>query len=345
MAASNVQTWLERYWYGSRPVWVLLPLQPLYSLLGVLRRFLYRRGLKASWRAPVPVLVVGNLSVGGTGKTPLTIALVEAAQTLNLRVGVISRGYGRKSDATTVLQPSSMPDEVGDEPLLIFQRSGAPVAVASKRVDAAKALLATGHFDLLIADDGLQHYALQRDLECVVVDGQRSFGNGWQLPCGPLREPVSRLALADAVVVNKRSDTVTIEVPAKLPAELPIVEMQLKGDVLVNLLSGESKLLTAFNGQAVAAMAGIGNPQAFFDRLSKDGLLVDALSFPDHHSFTVADLPQATTVVMTEKDAVKLKPLAHSQCWYMPVSAQLPVGFATQLIQQTIAAFEPIKRA
>lgn len=337
MASSSAQTWLERYWYGTCPVWLLLPLQPLYGFVGIVRRFLYRTGLKSSWRAPVPVLVVGNLSVGGTGKTPLTIALVEAAQSLGLRVGVISRGYGRKTNTTIVLQSASLPDEVGDEPLLIFQRCGTAVAVASKRADAAKALLNSATFDILIADDGLQHYALQRDVECVVVDGQRGFGNGWQLPCGPLREPVSRLELADAVVINKRGGS---SVAVELPATVESVDMRLQGDVLVNLLSGESKPVADFSHHAVTAMAGIGNPQAFFDRLTNDGLLVEPLVFPDHHDFVADDLPQNAVVVMTEKDAVKLRPLAHSGCWYMPVTAQLPAQFATLLIQKTIAAFQ-----
>ncbi|MDD9893812.1 MAG: tetraacyldisaccharide 4'-kinase [Gammaproteobacteria bacterium] len=338
---AKLTAWIERSWYGSRPFWPMLLLQPLYVAVTAFRRWAYATKLFSAWKAPVPVLVVGNISIGGTGKTPLTIALVEEAQTMGLRVGVVSRGYGRDNELTRVLKADDSATVVGDEPLLIFQRTSAPAAVASKRSDAAKALLAEQQLDLLIADDGLQHYALARDAEVVVVDSQRGFGNGWQLPSGPLREPQQRLNKADAVVINQRGgqhEQFSHELALSTP-------MTLAPGELVNVVTGERLSLGSFKDQSVIAIAGIGNPQVFYDGLAKLGMNVEPLYFQDHHVFTDRDLPGLEkTIVMTEKDAVKLAPIAkakqHHNCWYIPVTATLNEGFAEALIRKTLDSYK-----
>jgi tetraacyldisaccharide 4'-kinase len=340
-----VSEWVERSWYSRWPLWLLLPLQPVYVLYGWLRRLAYRLGAKQAWQAPVPVLVVGNISVGGTGKTPLTIALIEAAQALQLRVGVVSRGYGRNNDDTILIGEQHGPAEVGDEPLLIQRRTGAAVAVAPKRRDAVQCLLAQTDVNFIIADDGLQHYALDRDAEVVVVDSQRGLGNGWQLPCGPLREPASRLSNADAVVINQRGGAFTLESQPALQSS-----MQLEGQTLLNLVTDESAPLSAFSSKTVTAIAGIGNPAVFYRQLETQGLSVKPIFFADHHAFSADDLPNnGECVIMTEKDAIKLAPIAatqdHRDCWYLPVSANLAPGFAAQLIQTTQTAFEKRRSA
>jgi tetraacyldisaccharide 4'-kinase len=332
--------WVEQGWYSQKPLWPLLPLQPLYVITGLLRRWAYRVGLKKSWRAPVPVLVVGNISVGGTGKTPLTIALIKAAQAKQLKVGVVSRGYGRLTQGTLQIQPQHSATDVGDEPLLIHQRTGAEVAVASKRKDAVQCLLNNTEVDFIIADDGLQHYALARNAEVVVIDNQRGLGNGWQLPCGPLREPASRLSQVDALVVNDRGGQYQSSISAPYSST-----MQLQGQTLINLVSGETKPLADFNGQSAIGIAGIGNPKVFYKQLAEQGIDVTASQFSDHHHFTASDLPAVDRcVVMTEKDAVKLRPIAaangHQQCWYLPVDAKLDEGFAEQLIETSLVKFQ-----
>lgn len=195
---------IERIWSGSSLVYLLLlPLSWLYGLVSGLIRLSYRCGLRKSWRAPVPVVIVGNLTAGGNGKTPMVIWLVEQLQQRGYRVGVVSRGYGGKSAVyPLVLDAQTTTRQAGDEPVLIYQRTGAPVAISPKRAEAVQALLNQGELDLIITDDGLQHYALQRDFELVVIDGVRRFGNGWWLPAGPMRERVSRLKTVDACVAN-----------------------------------------------------------------------------------------------------------------------------------------------
>lgn len=339
MATHKFQHWVEQGWYGKWPLWPFLLLQPLYVLTGLLRRLAYRLGLLSSWRAPVPVLVVGNITVGGTGKTPLTIALIQQAQKMGLTVGVVSRGYGRTSEETLVVTDESSPDMVGDEPLLIYQRTGAAVAVAKTRAEASQALLQNQSLDLIITDDGLQHYALARDAECIVIDSTRLFGNGWQLPSGPLREPLSRLHSAHAAVLNQRAEK-DVVLPS-LPVHLAISPMRLLGDQAVNILSGETQPLSSFASKPVVALAGIGNPEAFYTALRGFGLSLTGLEFPDHHAYQASDLPGGTqAVIMTEKDAVKIRGFATASCWYVPVTAQLADGFAETLIHTALDNFK-----
>ncbi|MEB7883226.1 tetraacyldisaccharide 4'-kinase [Serratia fonticola] len=317
---------IERIWSGSSLVYLLLlPLSWLYGLVSGLIRLSYRCGLRKSWRAPVPVVIVGNLTAGGNGKTPMVIWLVEQLQQRGYRVGVVSRGYGGKSAVyPLVLDAQTTTRQAGDEPVLIFQRTGAPVAISPKRAEAVQALLSQGKLDLIITDDGLQHYALQRDFELVVIDGVRRFGNGWWLPAGPMRERVSRLKTVDACVANGG---------VAQPGE---IAMKLQAQDAVNIASGERR--PAIELPHVVAMAGIGHPPRFFATLEKLGVEVDReVAFADHQEYNHGQLAalasQGQTLLMTEKDAVKCRAFAQPDWWYLPVEAVLPTEQAEQLLQ------------
>ncbi|EEG83849.1 tetraacyldisaccharide 4'-kinase [Proteus penneri ATCC 35198] len=222
---------IERIWSGKSWLYILLlPFSWLYGVITLLRRFAYQKGWLASWKAPVPVVIVGNLTAGGNGKTPIVIWLVEQLIQQGFKPGVVSRGYGGKSDHYPLLLTSNTsPAMAGDEPVLIHHRTGVPVAVAPNRRDAVKALLAQHELDVIITDDGLQHYALQRDYEIVVIDGLRRFGNGWWLPAGPMRERARRLKSVDAIIVNGGV------------SQGNEISMTLEGDIAVNLKTGEKK--------------------------------------------------------------------------------------------------------
>lgn len=317
---------IERIWSGSSLVYLLLlPLSWLYGLVSGLIRLSYRCGLRKSWRAPVPVVIVGNLTAGGNGKTPMVIWLVEQLQQRGYRIGVVSRGYGGKSAVyPLVLDAQTTTRQAGDEPVLIFQRTGAPVAISPKRAEAVQALLNQGKLDLIITDDGLQHYALQRDFELVVIDGVRRFGNGWWLPAGPMRERVSRLKTVDACVANGG---------VAQPGE---IAMKLQAQDAVNIASGERR--PAIELPHVVAMAGIGHPPRFFATLEKLGVEADReVAFADHQEYNHGQLAalasQGQTLLMTEKDAVKCRAFAQPDWWYLPVEAVLPTEQAEQLLQ------------
>jgi tetraacyldisaccharide 4'-kinase len=304
---------LEPVWYGASPLrWLLAPLSAVFWLVSWLRRLAYRRGLLQSIRLPVPVVVVGNLSAGGTGKTPLVIWLAAHLRERGHRPGILSRGYGGKSAAYPhLVTPDSDPVVVGDEPLLLSRRAGCPVVVDPDRARAGQWLLQREGCDVLIADDGLQHYRLARDLEIAVIDGRRRLGNGWVLPAGPLRETASRLRSVDLVVVNGEAR----------PDELA---MRLEPSELVAVHDARRRRpLATLAGQAVHAVAGIGNPERFFDLLRSQGALVDARPFPDHHAFAARDVEPAGDgpVIMTEKDAVKCERFAGARHWMLPVEA------------------------
>lgn len=307
---------IERIWSGkSWFYFLLLPFSWLYGAITLLRRFAYQKGWLSSWKASVPVVVVGNLTAGGNGKTPVVIWLVEQLIQQGFKPGVVSRGYGGKSDHYPLLLTSeTTPAMAGDEPVLIYHRTGAPVAVAPNRRDAVKALLAQYELDVIITDDGLQHYALQRDYEIVVIDGQRRFGNGWWLPAGPMRERASRLHSVDAIIVN-----------GGLSQDNEIA-MVLAGDIVVNLKTGEKKPVQQI-AKAVA-IAGIGHPPRFFNSLREKGIeLILIKAFSDHSDYSAKELQDLTpfneTLIMTEKDAVKCQHFAQDNWWYLPVSAEL----------------------
>jgi tetraacyldisaccharide 4'-kinase len=327
-----LSAFLERCWYGRGPgTFLLLPLAFLFAAVSGLRRCLYRWHWLPVTRLPVPVVVVGNITVGGSGKTPLVIWLVERLRAAGLRPGVVSRGYGggvAGVAGVAAVHSDSPPAAVGDEPVLIARRTGCPVWVGRRRGEAALALLARHpEVDVVIADDGLQHYALHRDVELVVVDGRRGFGNGHLLPAGPLREPVRRLNGVDAVVVNGEQE-------CRFDSAAPAFGMALQGRAFWNLNTpGLVRDADQFKVERVEAVAGIGHPQRFFDHLRRLGLQVVGRAFPDHHAFRPADLP-AGTVLMTEKDAVKCAAWAPATAWALRIDACLEEGLQSLVIDK-----------
>ncbi len=318
--------WLDRYGYSLNLIAVLFwPISLLFGAAVRFRRWLYQRGLRSSAAIPVPVIVVGNISVGGAGKTPLVARLVELLREAGYQPGVISRGYGGQSaEWPRHVVADSDPRQVGDEPVLLARRCRCPMVVGPDRVAAAQTLLASSDCNVIISDDGLQHYRLRRDLEIAVVDGFRRFGNSACLPAGPLREPLSRLREVDFVVGNGA-------------ARGSEYLMCLRGDTAVNLADPYvSAALAGFRHGTVHAVAGIGDPGRFFDHLRRAGLRILEHPFPDHHVFCPKDLyfPEDMPVLMTEKDAVKCRLFAPEGCWYVPVSAQLESAFEQDLLNR-----------
>ncbi|ENZ8427766.1 tetraacyldisaccharide 4'-kinase [Klebsiella aerogenes] len=320
---------IARIWSGESPLWrLLLPLSWLYGLVSACIRLSYKLGWKKAWRAPVPVVVVGNLTAGGNGKTPVVVWLVEQLQQRGIRVGVVSRGYGGKADRyPLLLDNATSTAQAGDEPVLIHQRTGAPVAVAPLRSEAVKALLAAHDLQIIVTDDGLQHYKLARDTEIVVIDGVRRFGNGWWLPAGPMRERASRLQSVDAVIVNGG---------VARPGEIP---MQLRPGMAVNLLTGERRDVATLDN--VVAMAGIGHPPRFFATLENCGVHpVKTVALADHQALSqsaVAVLASSEqTLLMTEKDAVKCREFAAANWWYLPVDAIMTDERAQRLLADLV---------
>lgn len=315
---------IERIWSGKSWLYLLLlPLSWLYGVITWLIRVSYTLGWRSAWRSPVPIIIVGNLTVGGNGKTPVVIWLVEQLKQRGYRIGVVSRGYGGKSVYPLLLSSETTTTQAGDEPVLIYQRTGAPVAVSPKRSYAVKALLKSHNLDFIITDDGLQHYALQRDFELVVIDGVRRFGNGWWLPAGPMRERAGRLRSVDAVITNG-GIAATGEIP-----------MQLVAREAVNLVTGER--FPAQQLQHVVAMAGIGHPPRFFATLRLLGIEPKKeYAFADHQDYSLSQLSSLTSgpqiLLMTEKDAVKCRAFAQPNWWYLPVDVQLPPDQAEQLL-------------
>lgn len=326
----GLSRWLQQAWYEGHPLLNLLtPLEGLYRSVVARQRKQFLNGEKVVYRAPVPVLVVGNITVGGTGKTPTILWLIERCRQLGLRVGVVSRGYGAK--------PPSYPwrvtadgnaAECGDEPLMLVQRSGVPLMIDPNRPRAAQALLEQEPLDILLSDDGLQHHALGRDLELVVIDHARGLGNGRCLPAGPLREPLERLHDVDACLVN-----------GALQDDASGYAMQLRPTMLVNVQSGQHVALSHFTpGQTLHAVAGIGNPERFFATL--EGLHWRPIrhAFADHAIYSAASLPaDELPLVMTEKDAVKCRAFARDNWWYLAVDAELSAAFTAWLDEQLLA--------
>ena len=281
------------------------------------RRFLYRKGYLKTTTLPCPVIIVGNISVGGTGKTPLVIELAKKLREAGYRPGIISRGYGGKNCGAISVSADSSAIQVGDEPILIAQKTGCPVAIAIKRGEAAQLLLNESDCNVLISDDGLQHYALNRDIEIAVIDGERRFGNNNCLPGGPLREPLERLNEVDFIIVNGA------------PLEEREIPMTITADMAINLKTGEQKPLAEFKGHTCHALAGIGNPERFFAFLAEKGLETKNHPFPDHHFFKARQInfKDSLPILMTEKDAVKCTEFATDKHWFVPISAHLPDSF------------------
>ncbi len=305
-----------RHWQRLTPLSVALyPVSILFRAVVAARRGLYAAGVMRPVRVGAPIVVVGNITVGGTGKTPLVLWLASLLRQHGRQPGIVSRGYRSGSDAVRAVLPSSDAASVGDEPLLLATRAGCPVWIGADRVAAAKALLAAHPAcDIVISDDGLQHYRLARDVEIAVVDGVRGLGNGLMLPAGPLREPSSRLASVDAVVVNG----------GHLDAWPHACAMRLHGREFHNLLEPNGRAGPGdFADKRVLAIAGIGNPARFFSHLDALGVKHEARAFPDHHAYRESDLDRrgADVILMTEKDAVKCAAFAAAHMWVLPVEA------------------------
>ncbi|OCG07868.1 tetraacyldisaccharide 4'-kinase [Gilliamella sp. wkB178] len=322
---------IEKLWYGKNHLfWLLLSFSWLYGLIASGRRKLYQFGILKSWRSPVPIVVIGNLSAGGNGKTPLVISLIESLTARGMRVGVVSRGYGGKADTyPLLLNDNTTTTQAGDEPVLIYQRTKVPVAVAPNRCQAVQLLLKQHKLDVILTDDGLQHYALARDVEVVVVDGKRLFGNGWWIPAGPMRERANRLKSVDLIVINGDSvNNLVKQYPNKT------YTMQLAPLYAVNLLTQEKRVLT--NLHNICAIAGISNPQRFFTMLTTlKADVINTTSFADHQKFTPTLLANIAsneqTLLMTEKDAVKCRQFALPNWWYLPIDAVLPIAAVDQI--------------
>ena len=303
------------FWYSnSKLAWLFLPFSLLFWLISQIRRALFSLNILSSYKSPKPVIIVGNLSVGGNGKTPVVVWLVEELQKQGLRVGVISRGYGSQSKTYPLLVTSET-DSVqgGDEPVLIAKRTGVPVVISPNRQQAIELLLKTQDCDLIISDDGLQHYKLQRDIEIVVMDSERALGNGFVLPAGPLRELPSRLKNVDFVITNGGKNAYSDAI------------MRLVPHYAINLVTAEKRLLSEFTQGA--AIAGIGNPQRFFTMLENLNIrLENTKAFQDHQHFEpqlLEKLAENQPLFMTEKDAVKCQVFAKENWWYVPVDAEI----------------------
>ena len=315
-AASNL---LNEIWYGKHPARLLLaPFGWLYRGVAWGRRAAYQSGLLNVYRAPVPVIVVGNLTVGGAGKTPLVIWLVRQLQAYGLKPGIVARGYrGRARSWPQQVRADSDPLGVGDEAVVLARRTGVPVAVGPRRAADIAALLKHADINIIVCDDGLQHYALGRDIEIAVIDGVRRFGNGACLPAGPMREAGQRLQQVDLIVTNGLAAR----------GEFP---MKYLADALHRVdRRGKAVAIRQFPDKNVHAVAGIGNPSAFFATLKRNGLRITPHVFPDHHVFSAADLAFADRqpVIMTEKDAVKCEHFVDPRLWYLPITAELPEVF------------------
>jgi tetraacyldisaccharide 4'-kinase len=337
---TTLESKLTRAWLRRGPLALALwPLSLLFRWLAGVRALLYRTGVLHATRLPVPVIVVGNIFIGGTGKTPLTIWLAGQLRALGMRPGVISRGHGGSEEAPRAVTFASSAEEAGDEPLLIARRAGCPVVVGRSRVGAGRRLLDLHpDVDVLIADDGLQHYALARDVEVLLFD-TRGVGNGFVLPAGPLREPPSR-----------RRDFTVVNVPDAAPEVAPALARAVGGRPYAMVLAGgwaerlddpERKLpLSALHGKRILAAAGIGNPGRFFAMLRSHGLTVAELALPDHHDFH--DDPfravDADVILITEKDAVKCRQLetinGDPRVWVVPVAAQIDPALAAQILEK-----------
>ncbi len=303
----------QAFWSRKGPLnFLLLPLSLLFGFVAMLRRWLFRFGLLPSGHPGVPVVVVGNLSAGGSGKTPFVIWLVRWLQAQGRKPGVVSRGYGRDGSGLREVGAGSLAAEVGDEPLLIHARTGAPVVVGADRLAAAR-LLRERHpeVDLIVSDDGLQHYRLRRDIELVLADAAAPFGNGWLLPAGPLREPRTRLRRADALVLTRRNGDA-----AAVSAPVPVFSVRHGPSGFRRLVDNSRHAsLPDTGGGEIQAVTGIAHPQAFFSLLSRLGVPHEPHAFPDHHRFTAADIARDAAVVMTEKDAVKCQAFAGPDWW------------------------------
>ena len=327
-------------WYTPRVTLlaaILWPLSLLYRTIVAARRLMFAAGILRSQRLPVPVIVVGNINVGGVGKTPLTRALTEQLVLRGFKPGIVSRGYGGSNSAPRAVARGDDPEVVGDEPL-IFAEAGLPVWIGHHRADAGRGLFeANPSCDVIVSDDGLQHYGLARIMEIAVIDASREFGNGLMLPAGPLREPVSRLRDVDAVV-----RLVARDVPRPVAANGRETVMTHEPLPWRNLRRPDLEANPVeWRGHEVHALSGIGNPQRFFDMVASLGVTATRHTFPDHHVYTAGDIafPGAFAILMTQKDAVKCVAFADERCWYLPLRAVIDPALVA-LVEEKIHGFQ-----
>lgn len=314
---------LDHYWYKKSFVsWLFLPLSWLFCLITIIRRKLYRLKFLNSYGAPVPVVVIGNIVVGGSGKTPLLLSLCDYIQRKGFKPGVVSRGYGGNVAGIKQVAEKDSAEVVGDEPLMIFQRTKLPVVVGADRVAAVNYLLENNDCDIVFSDDGMQHYRMRRDLEIAVIDSERGFGNGFCLPAGPLRERVSRLQEVDIIVYNGLNSEAIDE-----------CSYSLKIVTLTKLNTDENSSLTSFLQKPVHAVAGIGSPERFFKQLRQNGVALMEHAFPDHHRYQQDDFTgwNDACIIMTEKDAVKCVHLTLTDAWVVKVEAELSGSLESRL--------------
>lgn len=324
-----------RSWHTRGPLaWPWLPLAALFACVSALRRLAFRHGWLRSERLDVPVLVVGNLVAGGSGKTPATLWLVDALRRRGFHPGILSRGYGGSVTSPVVVTADSDPALVGDEPVLMARRAGVPVFVGRDRAAAGRALRAAHpEVDVLVTDDGLQHYRLVRDVEIVVLD-EALLGNRWLLPAGPLREPLARARRATLLLAHGDLSAGTREAIG----ELPVFPMRLEPRGVYRLATPAVREETrVLDGLRLRALAGIGRPQRFFDTLKQLGIQpCERKAFPDHHEFVAADLAlnDCDALLMTEKDAIKCTAIAPPQTWVLPVEADIPEAALTLILNR-----------
>lgn len=342
------ERWLQRIWYSDSAPLALRALEWPFRAAVAVRRRRYAAGSAAVERLETPVIVIGNLTVGGTGKTPLVIALVRALAERGLHCGVVTRGYRSGVRAPTVVDAATARSGLhGDEPALIARATGATVAICADRVSAARMLAELG-VDVILSDDGLQHYRLGRSLEIAVVDGVRGFGNARLLPAGPLREPLERLAEVDWLVVNGPPSARCIAQLAPFTARRDRLEMRLVPAEAVRVDDPSvTRPLSGFAGRPVHAVAGIGHPARFFEMLRAAGLEVLEHPFPDHHAFRAADLVFDTPgeILMTAKDAVKCASIPGLEAWEVPVEARFATAGWEMLLAQIEAQARPARAA
>ncbi|QFU22302.1 tetraacyldisaccharide 4'-kinase [Shewanella eurypsychrophilus] len=325
-----MQEFVNKVWYPNKNTplaykvfkRLLLPLSLLFWLVSGVRRVLFKCGIKQTFALPVPVIIVGNITVGGSGKTPMVIFLIELMRKHGLKPGVISRGYGVEFEGVKSVERHMSAAEVGDEPAMIVARTAVPMVIGADRVKAAKALIHSGQVDVIISDDGLQHYRLERDIELLILDGERRFGNEMLLPSGPLREGVWRAKHVDFTIVNGKAHDGEFQMSLQPQAIQPVSA------------SGNGTFVPC----PVVAVAGIGNPQRFFNTLHEQGhTLTKCHEFEDHQKFTLELLTQVAgeqTILMTEKDAVKCRDFAKDNWWYLAVDAKLPTKFEVNLMDK-----------
>jgi tetraacyldisaccharide 4'-kinase len=326
--------WLHRVWYeGASYYQMLLPLSGLYWMIITLRRCLYGLGILGRHRAIVPVIIVGNITAGGTGKTPVTIWLAGELQRRGFKAGIVSRGYGGSKSSTSMrVDTASDPDVVGDEPVLLARKTGCTVVVDSNRARAAQMLVDDG-VNVIIADDGLQHYRLERTYEICVIDGARGLGNRFLLPAGPLRETIDRLSEVDQVLINGRRGDNAVELTA---VEQNAIEFELVAREVTRLNGSLTRPIEGFSGTTVHAVAAIGNPARFFDMLRAHGIQVIEHAFRDHARLSASDLRFGDDfeILMTEKDAVKLDATTSDKYWTVPVDLEIDPVLSSPWLEQ-----------